>query len=106
MRKPAVYVLALIMVLSLVAITNAAGSIEDQIRGQERRIHQGISKGSLTQSEAEMLLDNLNHIKERYNRALRDNMLTVSEQKRLREMLKQNSDMIYKKKHDMPRRLY
>jgi len=100
--------LALIMVLSLVAVTNtnAAGSLEDQIRGQERRIHQGISKGSLTQSEAEMLLDNLNHIKERYNRARRDNMLTVSEQKRLREMLEQNSDMIYKKKHDMPRRLY
>ncbi|HOV87891.1 MAG TPA: hypothetical protein PLM79_16150 [Syntrophobacteraceae bacterium] len=106
MKRSISVALALIMVVSVVGLSYAAGTIEEQIRGQERRIDQGVAKGTLTPSEAETLRGNLDHIKDRYNKAVRDNILTKSEQNKLKKMLKNNSEMIYKKKHNQVRRLY
>ncbi len=80
--------------------------IQTRIENQQRRIDQGISSGELTRREADILIDNLNWIRDEYSRAKRDGRLTQSEIERLSEHLNQNNRMITDKKNNQVRRVY
>jgi len=82
-----------------------AGDFQERIRDQRERIEQGIRSGALTRSEADILLDNLDRIRDRFSRMKAVGRLTVEEQQRLEQMLERNSQMIYNKKHNPARRL-
>lgn len=77
-----------------------------RIDNQQRRIDQGISSGDLTRREADVLIDNLNWIRDEYSRAKRDGRLSQSEIERLSEHLDQNNRMITDKKNNEIRRVY
>jgi hypothetical protein len=99
----------LIVALLTLAVCIVAGAayadIPDKIRNQQERINQGIRSGELTRSEADVLQDNLNRIGETFNRMLADGSLTPAERARLDQILERNSQMIWNKKHNAPRRL-
>ena len=80
-----------------------AGDFQERIRDQRERIEQGIRSGELTRSEADILLDNLNWMRDRFQRMKADGRLTVEEQARLDRMLDENNQMIYGKKHNARR---
>jgi len=80
--------------------------IGTRIDNQQRRIDQGISSGELTRKEADLLIDNLNWIRDEYSWATRDSRLTQSEIERLSEHLNQNNRMITDKKNNKIRRVY
>jgi hypothetical protein len=82
------------------------GSIYERIHQQERRIHQGVRAGSLTHGEADILRDNLEHIRNKFDRYKADGMLTSREESRLHRMLDENSRMIHRMKENDVRRLY
>lgn len=77
-----------------------------RIENQQRRIDQGISSGELTRREADLLIDNLNWIRDEYSRAKRDGRLTQSEIERLSGHLDQNNRMITDKRNNEIRRVY
>ncbi|MBI5076427.1 MAG: hypothetical protein HZB62_14850 [Nitrospirae bacterium] len=77
-----------------------------RIDNQQRRIDQGISSGELTRYEADVLIDNLNWIRDEYSRARRDGRLSQSEIERLSEHLNQNNRMIMDKRNNAIRRVY
>lgn len=81
-------------------------NVEDRIEEQQRRIDNGILNGNLSRSEADVLMDNLNWIRRRYHQLRSDGMLTHREAQNLQKMLDNNSQMIYKSKHNRIRRLY
>ncbi len=82
-------------------------TIHKRIDTQQRRINTGVAGGSLTRGEADILQDNLNHVRHRYDRAKADGYLTHREERKLHRMLDQNGDMINKMKRNMRvRRLY
>jgi hypothetical protein len=85
---------------SIVFAANGYSDIQGKIEGQQRRIEQGVKKGTLTPSEAQKLQGNLNYIQNEEMRLRNDGMLTRQEVKRLNEMLNQNNKMIYNKKHN------
>ncbi len=93
-----------------------SADLPDRIKNQQERIDQGIRSGELNQKEADIVQDNLNRIKERYDRLLRDasikkvqaggmqagemkadKKLTDQEEK-LGQMLDKNDQMIRDKK--------
>lgn len=80
--------------------------IGTRIDNQQRRIDEGISSGDLTRREADILIDNLNWIRDEYSRAKRDGRLTQPEIERLSEHLNQNNRMITDKKNNAVRRVY
>lgn len=80
--------------------------IPARIDNQQRRIDQGIASGELTRHEADLLMDNLNWIRDEYSRAGRDGRLTQYEIERLSEHLNQNNRMITDKKNNAIRRVY
>jgi len=80
--------------------------IGTRIDNQQRRIDQGISSGDLTRREADVLMDNLNWIRDEYSRARRDGRLTQAETERLSEHLNQNNRMITDKRNNEIRRVY
>jgi len=73
---------------------------------QQHRIDEGIRSGQLTRHEANMLQDNLNYIRSEFSRISVNNRLTQHEHERLNRLLDQNSEMIYREKHNEIRRLY
>lgn len=78
----------------------------DRIENQQKRIDQGVASGDLTRREADMLQDNLNHIKDEYIRMKADRRLTPAEADRLEQDLDTNSRMIHDKRNNQIRRLY
>jgi len=74
--------------------------ISDRIRNQHARINQGIGSRSLTRREADILIDNLNRIRDDFERFKRDGRLTYWEADRLDRILDRNSEMIFAKKHN------
>lgn len=80
--------------------------IAARINNQQRRIDQGISSGELTRREADVLIDNLNWIRDEYSGARRDGRLSQPELERLSQHLEQNSRMIRDKKNNEIRRIY
>jgi len=77
-----------------------------RIDNQQRRIDQGMASGELTRREADVLIDNLNWIRDEYLRAKRDGRLSQAEIERLSEHLNQNNRMITDKKNNNIRRVY
>jgi hypothetical protein len=82
------------------------GDFRDRIENQQKRIDQGFAKGDLTRREADMLQDNLNHIKDEYSRMKADGRLTPAEADRLERDLDTNSMMIQDKRKNQIRRIY
>lgn len=76
------------------------GNFEEKIRSQQQRIRDGVIKGRLTRREGDTVQGNLDWIRATFSRMKQDGRLRAREMMRLEEMLKQNSEMIYKKKHN------
>lgn len=90
----------------VIAQAYRSGDVERRIEEQQRRIDKGILKGQLSRAEADVLIDNLNWIRDRYFKLRADGLLTPNEVQSLERMLENNSQMIYKSKHNQIRRLY
>jgi septal ring factor EnvC (AmiA/AmiB activator) len=97
------FIVALLTLAICIVAGAAYADIPDRIRDQQQRINQGIRSGELTRSEADVLRDNLNWIKERFNRMTADGLLTPGERAKLDDMLERNNQMIYNKKHNARR---
>lgn len=80
--------------------------ITARINNQQKRINIGIEKGDLTRNEADMLQENLDHIRNEYNRMKTDGRLTRQEVDRLERDLEINDRMIQDKRSNQIRRLY
>ncbi len=76
-----------------------------RIDNQQKRIDQGVAKGDLTRREADMLQDNLNHIRDEHRMMKADGRLTPSEADRLERDLDVNDRMIQDKRNNQIRRL-
>ena len=76
------------------------GFIPDRIKYQQARIDGGIRSRELTRGEADILMDNLNRIRDEFHRFKRDGRLTWREADRMDRMLDRNSEMIFAKKHN------
>ena len=72
----------------------------DRIKNQQHRIDLGIRSRELTRGEADILIDNLNRIRDEFHRLKRDGRLNWMEADRLDRMLDRNSEMIWAKKHN------
>ena len=77
------------------------GNLAERINEQQKRIHDGVAKGRLTRVEGDTVQENLDWIRATFARMKQDGRLRVKEMRRLEEMLDQNSEMIYKKKHNL-----
>ncbi len=80
--------------------------VSARIDNQQRRIDEGVSSGELKRYEADLLIDNLNWIRDEYSRAKRDGRLSQAEIERLSEHLNQNNRMITDKKNNDIRRVF
>jgi len=83
--------------------------VRDRIDSQQKRIDKGIASGELTRHEADIVMDNLNHIRKKYDKMTMDGVLTMKELEKLDKMLDENSKMIYRKEHNRDhqiRRIY
>ena len=74
--------------------------ILDRIKNQKARIDQGIRSRELTRGEADILIDNLDRIRDEFHRFKKDGRLNWREADRLDRMLDRNSEMIFAKKHN------
>jgi len=72
----------------------------DRIKNQHARIDQGIRSRELTRGEADILIDNLNRIRDDFQRFRSDGRLNWRESDRLDRMLDRNSEMIFAKTHN------
>ena len=69
--------------------------IQHRIDAQQREIRQGMRNGSLNRREATILRNNINRIKQEYNRAKRtDRYVSMEERARLDNILDRNERMI------------
>ncbi len=80
--------------------------ITARINNQQKRINMGVERGDLTRNEADMLQENLDHIRYEYNRMKSDGRLTQHEVDRLERDLEINDRMIQDKRTNKIRRLY
>ena len=78
----------------------AGEKIQDRIKNQHARIDQGKKSKELTFREADILIDNLNRIRDDFQRFKRDGKLNWKEVDRIDRMLDRNSEMIFGKKHN------
>jgi len=76
------------------------GNFRNRIENQQRRIDDGIAKRQLDRHEAEVCQDNLNLIKDTFNRMMADRRLTAQEMNKLDEMLDRNNRLIAKESRD------
>jgi len=74
--------------------------ILDRIKTQRERIDRGVRSHELTGAEPAVLRDNLDRIRDEFQRFRKDGKLTWRESDRLNRMLDRNSEMIYAKKHN------
>ncbi|MFZ2445603.1 MAG: hypothetical protein WAW37_04545 [Syntrophobacteraceae bacterium] len=100
-----VIALAVIFFCSGMAMA-AERNFQKRIHEQQSRIDIGIKSGKLTPAEAAIVQDNLNHVRNAYERGVADGRLTRREVRRLNGMLYENSKMIKGLKQNRPRRLY
>lgn len=75
-----------------------------RIENQQRRINQGVASGELSRNEANLLQDNLDRIRNKYEKMTADRVLTSREIEKLEKLLDKNNEMIYRKKHNPIRR--
>lgn len=111
MKKHLILLSALFFLASITLLAGGALAAQKgilaEVGSQQSRINNGVASGALSRSEAEILQGNLNYIRDAYNQAMSNGRIGPNEEMRLRGMLSENSQMIYKKKHNMEiRRLY
>ena len=109
MRRASTVVMLVMLVVFVGGTVAIAADFNTEFRAsvarQQNRIDKGIKTGQLTQSESQVLVDNLNWIKNEEARLRSDGRLTPREQKRLMKMLVDNNKMIGDKRRNY-RRLY
>jgi hypothetical protein len=109
MRRSSTVILVAIMLVFVTGTVLAAGDFHTKfsanVARQQKRIDHGIRKGDLAPSDAQLLQDNLNFIRDQEAKLKNDGMLTIREQKRLTRLLGENDRMIRSKRHHY-RRLY
>lgn len=88
------------------AYRHSQRDIQARISDQQARIDQGVRSGQLTHREADTLQGNLNYVRNEYARMRSDGRLNTREYERLDALLDQNSNMIYRERHNGVRRLY
>ena len=86
------------------AAGSAWANIQSEIEMQQEQIHRGIRSGRLSRGEADILRDNLRHIRNEFDRARRDGRISSHERDRLERMLEHNERMIRRMKHNDVRR--
>ena len=74
--------------------------ILDRIKTQRERIDRGVRSHELTGAEPAVLRDNLDRIRDEFQRFRKDGKLTWRESDRLNRMLDRNSEMIFAKKNN------
>ena len=110
-KKLLVALLICFAIVATAAIASAASVYTDLINSQQIRIDKGIKSGQLTKNEAAILQDNLNHIKNKWDKynATRSMMTTAeakNERSKIKHMLDRNDRMIRKMKHNAIQRVY
>ena len=109
MRRASTVVMLAMLLVFVGSTIAAAADFNQEFHGrlsnQQNRIDQGIRKGELTQSEADVLTDNLNWLKGEEARLKADGRLTQREQNRLMKILHDNGQMIGNKRKNY-KRLY
>jgi hypothetical protein len=78
----------------------ATPGVDQRQANQEKRIDNGIAKGSLTKREQHRLNREQNAIDKAENKAKSDGTVTKAERKRLHKMQNRASRDIHKQKHD------
>jgi septal ring factor EnvC (AmiA/AmiB activator) len=113
MKKKLMVALLVCLALALSAALAAAQhgpkfhQFDKQIAKQQRAIDRGVVSGKLTHREADIVQDNLNHIRAKLDRYRgNDGRLDPRERDRLQGMLDRNDRMIRKLKHNSIRRVY
>ena len=79
--------------------------IMERFANQQRRIDDGVKKGTLTKDEAALVQDNLNRIKDKEAKLAADGKLTPEEKKILNDKLDMNGEMIKSQKKNAIRRI-
>jgi polyhydroxyalkanoate synthesis regulator phasin len=79
--------------------------ILERFEHQQKRIDDGVKKGSLTTEEAALVEDNLNRIKAEEAKLKAAGQLTPKEKESLNHKLDLNSEMIKKEKQNMIRHI-
>jgi type II secretory pathway component PulJ len=82
--------------------TASAQEINQRLKNQHARIHQGIKNGNLTRNSARRLKarDRSIHAREHMDRMTQHGRLTVGEKHRLQHSLNRTSKAIYRDKHN------
>lgn len=110
-KKLMVAVLVCFAIVLTAAIASAGPhdqfrNFDRQIDKQQQSIDRGISSGKLTQREAAVVQDNLNHVKGRLDKFKADGRLDGRERAKLQKMLDRNDRMIHKMKRNAIQRVY
>jgi|WetSurMetagenome_2_1015567.scaffolds.fasta_scaffold00162_17 hypothetical protein len=105
-RKLLVALVICFTILLTVAFVSAA-PFDSVIENQRQRINQGIKSGLLSQEEAAILRDNLNHVRTKRNNAIaNDGRLSNREKASIQRMLDRNDRMIRRMKNNSIMRVY
>jgi hypothetical protein len=72
--------------------------VQTRIENQQKRLDLGIAAHEFTREIAQPFQENLNHIKEQFDRMKARGPLTPKETETLNHMLDENSDKIYRAK--------
>jgi hypothetical protein len=105
-RASTVVMLAMLMVFvagTVLVAANFDGEFRDRVARQQNRIDQGIRKGEITQSESQVLQDNLNWVKGEEARLRSEGPITPYDQKRLMKTLDDIGHMIGDKRKNYKR---
>lgn len=105
--KKALALSLLVGIICMALAGNAVAGVFERIAEQQKRIDNGIIKGSLTKKEAAILQDNLNYIRGKAAKMKAGGGLSPSEVDYLQKMLDDNDAQIYEGKHNSKvRKLY
>ena len=86
--------------LPALAQTQSTPRIDQRQQNQERRIEQGEKSGALNQKEAARLEKGQAHVQKMENKAIADGKVTKKERARIEHAQNQQSQRIYREKHD------
>jgi hypothetical protein len=99
--KKIVILISLVLIFSYVSIDFAqAGRVGDRQIKQQKRIHQGLKSGELTQKETLCLEREQRRIQKTKKEALKDGELTPEERLRLERQQNKANRHIYRLKHN------
>ncbi len=82
------------------AQTTSTPRIDQRQLNQDARIDQGAQSGALTQKEAARLDQGQQHVQNMENKAVADGKVTAKEKARIEHAQDQQSQRIYRQKHD------